>query len=225
MKSLMLIPSNNNYKTILNVIEIIENKKIDLDILVVEYSNNDEACEILENNNIQYLRFSTCATYGEAVSLGFKYAKSNEYDFLIQWRPDDIYQIDDFVKILDEAKENKDIDFVLGSRYINKKKKWFAKHIYRAIKLKTRKNVTDACHDVRVFNAESISEIANMKYLYIGPDIISHLIYSGYLFKEIEILPRKEKFKNFQNNGLMFLIKSIIFIILLNPIKKRGKNV
>ena len=84
MKTLVIIPIKNAYKNILQTVDDVKRLGSHVDYIVVDYGSTDNTKYLLQNNNIQYLKFPIESTYGEAISLGMTYAKEKEYDAIIE---------------------------------------------------------------------------------------------------------------------------------------------
>ena len=225
MKTLIIIPTFNCENTILDVLEDIKKNYNKLDILVVDYGSSDRTKSIIQNNEINYLILPLKTTYNQAISLAMLYAYKKKYDWAIEWSGRNYFKFQDIKKMLNVLQEKK-YDLVLGSRFLNKKRKIKSLSLIilkKIIQISTKKIITDPNLNFRCYNKKIIKIFAKQQHIYISPEIIIKIIKEGMEYKEIQISNSKKIFKidnNFSKN-----LKLIFFTLFIIPFKKRiSKN-
>ena len=120
MKILIIIPTYNESKTILNIIRIIFNLNKDYNILIVDDNSPDLTSEIIakaQNKfpNLYLITRKNKRGLGTAYCEGFKWAIDNDYNKVVQIDADLSHNPKDIPILL---KESDFFDLVIGSRYV-----------------------------------------------------------------------------------------------------------
>ena len=117
MKKLVILPTYNESKNIIKIIDILLNLDTNLDILVVDDNSPDNTAEIVRNHNKEKVFIEKRAKkngLGSAYIHGFNWALDNKYDKIIQMDADLSHDPDDIPRLLYETKT---ADLIIGSRY------------------------------------------------------------------------------------------------------------
>ncbi|MGB2696987.1 MAG: polyprenol monophosphomannose synthase [Candidatus Zixiibacteriota bacterium] len=120
-KALVIIPTYNEKENIGEIIPMILEKDPSIDVLIVDDNSPDGTGKIAdemakENSRIKVLHRDKKAGLGTAYKTGFKYALENGYHHIFEMDADfshDPKYIPHFLKTI------KEVDLVLGSRYIS----------------------------------------------------------------------------------------------------------
>ena len=119
IKKLVILPTYNESKNIINIIDMLLKLDIDLDILVIDDNSPDNTAQIVKKYNSDKVFIEERAEkngLGTAYVHGFNWALKNKYDKIIQMDADlshDPKEVPDMFDLLDNY------DLVIGSRYNN----------------------------------------------------------------------------------------------------------
>lgn len=205
-KTLLVIPAYNEEENILNtyksVVEHNKKNKIKYDVIVINDGSADDTESILIKNKIPHITLIHNLGIGGAVQTGYKYAFENDYDVAVQFDGDgqhDVNYVDKIVKPI----INKEADFTIGSRYVDKNTSEFKSTLARrlgiklisfVIKLVTRKKVMDTTSGFRACNRKIIKEFASdYPTEYPEPITTTELLKKGYNFKEVPVSMNERK--------------------------------
>tara|TARA_Y100000588_G_C14178508_1_gene892499 strand:+ start:512 stop:1228 length:717 start_codon:yes stop_codon:yes gene_type:complete len=119
MKTLIIIPTYNESKTIKNIIEIIFNIDSNYQILVIDDNSPDRTDLIIEDlkskyENLYLIKRLGKLGLGTAYCEGFKWAIKHEYDKVVQIDADMSHDPFDIPRLI---KNSNEYDLVIGSRY------------------------------------------------------------------------------------------------------------
>lgn len=120
-KTLVIIPTYNEMENIPKLIPIVLSKDDSIDILIIDDNSQDGTAEYVieqkkSNPRIHLIQREKKLGLGTAYIAGFKYALSNDYDYVFEMDADFSHnpkEIPNFLKAI------KEYDLVLGSRYID----------------------------------------------------------------------------------------------------------
>lgn len=205
-KTLLVIPAYNEEESILNtyksVVEHNKKNKVNYDVIVINDGSTDGTESILSKNKIPHITLIHNLGIGGAVQTGYKYAFENDYDVAVQFDGDgqhDVNYVDKIVKPI----INKEADFTIGSRYVDKNTSEFKSTLARrlgiklisfVIKLVTRKKVMDTTSGFRACNRKIIKEFASdYPTEYPEPITTTELLKKGYNFKEVPVSMNERK--------------------------------
>lgn len=236
-KILLIIPAYNEEACILKTYESIMNynkkSKLKYDVIVINDGSTDNTELILNDNDIPHISLIHNLGIGGAVQTGYKYAYENNYDIAVQFDGDGQHDINYVIDIIKPISE-KNCDFTIGSRYIDKTKSKFQSTkarqfgisiISKVIKLVTGKKVLDTTSGFRACNRKIIKEFSNYYPLeYPEPVTTTELLKKGYKHKEIPVSMNeraggKSSIKSLKNAYYMFNVCLSIFIVGLRRYK------
>lgn len=231
-KILIIIPAYNEEENIEKTVNEIEkytkNKKIKIDVIVINDGSADNTEEILCKNNIPHITLINNLGIGGAVQTGYKYAYENNYDIAVQYDADgqhDIKYIEDIINpIIDEQ-----YDCVIGSRFIDNKLEGFKSTktrrmginlISAAIKLRTHKKIYDTTSGFRASGKEVIKLFAN-NYPTEYPEPITNMILLKEKFKvkEVPVIMRERaagqsSIRSWKN--IYYMVNVLLSILLIS---------
>jgi len=214
MKVLVIIPAYNEEDNILPLIK--EVTDYGYDYLVINDCSKDNTSEILRENNINHLDLPINLGIAGVTQVGFKYGKEHEYDCVVcidgdgQHLPE---YVGDLTKQIELG-----YDYVIGSRYVDKKKELSLRMIgsrilCTLIRLKSGQKVSDPTSGMRALGKKVIDEFAESMNFYAEPDALCYLIRKDYNVKEIQVeMKEREKGTSYFTNPF----KSIYFMLAVS---------
>ena len=117
MKNLIILPTYNESKNIVEIIELILKQDDSLDILVIDDNSPDGTADIvknLKNDNIFILERNSKKGLGSAYVEGFSWSIENNYQNIVQMDSDLSHDPKEILPMINLLKTN---DLVIGSRY------------------------------------------------------------------------------------------------------------
>lgn len=220
MKTLIIIPAYNEQANIKNLIEDITS--YGYDYLIINDGSTDNTENIIRENNYNYLDLPINVGIAGVTRIGFKYAYDNNYDSAVCIDGDGQHQ-PKYVETLLKEIEN-GYDYVIGSRFIDKKKPQSmrmlgSRIICLFIKLKTGCKVTDPTSGMRALGKSVIKDFAQSMNFYAEPDALCYTIHHGYKAKEVQVEMKERQggesyFKN-PFKSIKYMIGVLISIIFV----------
>ena len=200
MRTLLIIPAFNEEANILKtyntIIEYNHSHNTHFDVIVINDGSTDNTLNICKENNIPVISLIHNLGIGGAVQTGYKYAYMYNYDIAVQYDGDgqhDVRYVDDITKPL----LNNEVDFVVGSRFVDESSSEFKSTMQRRmgiklissfIKFKTGKRILDTTSGFRAINKNIICEFAhNYPTEYPEPITNARLLKQGYRVKEVPV--------------------------------------
>lgn len=119
---LIIVPAYNEEKTISSVCS--EIAASGYDFIVVNDGSSDSTPKILDDLKIPHIDLISNLGIGGAIQTGYKYARYNDYDIAVQLDADGQHSVSCVRDIIQPIIDNKS-DFVIGSRFIDKKSSSF----------------------------------------------------------------------------------------------------
>lgn len=200
MKKLIIIPAYNESMNIEATVDDIQKNAPDFDYVIINDCSKDDTIEICKRNNYNYVSLPINLGIGGAVQTGYRYAETYGYDLAVQVDGDGQHD-PAFLRIMAEYMENKDLDMVIGSRFIEKE--GFQSSIARRIgiryftcliKLVTGATITDATSGLRMAGKRVIHLFAsNYPKDYPEPETVVATLKQGYKVEEIPVVMRERQ--------------------------------
>ena len=199
MKVLLIIPSYNEEKNILNVKKEIDeynkNNKLKYDYVFINDFSTDLSEQIFKDNKINSIHLVHNLGIGGAVQTGYKYALENDYDIAVQFDGDNQHDINHVKTIINPLLDN-ECDMVVGSRFIEEKDGFKSSFMRRTgikiismfIKIFTSKKIHDTTSGFRAINKRLIKEFS--KYYpteYPEPVSTVTILKKGYRIIEVSV--------------------------------------
>lgn len=199
-KILIIIPAYNEEASILStyksILDYNKNYGTNYDVIVINDCSKDSTPRILKDNGINHINLVHNLGIGGAVQTGYKYALINGYDIAVQFDGDGQHDVN-FVRAITEPIINKDADFVIGSRFVNKDSSEFKSSSARRvginlisffIKLVTGIKVLDTTSGFRAVNKDIIALFAaSYPTEYPEPITTTELLRKRYTLKEVPV--------------------------------------
>jgi glycosyltransferase involved in cell wall biosynthesis len=197
MKKLIIIPAYNESENIVGTVEDIKKNAPDFDYVVINDCSTDNTLQILKEHGYNYVSLPINLGIGGAVQTGYKYAEKYGYDIAVQVDGDGQHDPAFLAKMADYLEE-RDLDMVIGSRFIDKE--GFQSSFMRRvgivyftglIKLLTGKTITDPTSGLRLAGKKVIKLFAeNYPKDYPEPETAVTAINHGMKIEEIPVIMR-----------------------------------
>ena len=236
-KVLFVIPAYNEEENIEKVLKEIKKEASFADILVIDDCSKDNTKEIVEKNHVKCITGIFNLKYAMAVQTGIKYAKENDYDYVIQFDADGQHIAKEAIKLYDKMQET-NADIVIGSRYL--KDMGYPCPLFRRIgtrifeiiiKIFCKKEIADSLSGFQCLNRRVIERYAVMGNYPEFPDanLVIEMLLLGYKIEEVPVKMRLRETGVSMHGGIIKPIKyminmfyTIVFILIQTPMKKRG---
>lgn len=197
---ILIIPAYNEEDNILNTYNKIKNHNKEsnykYDVIVINDGSKDNTESILISNKIPHITLVHNLGIGGAVQTGYKYAYENNYDIAVQFDGDGQHDIN-YVENIIKPIINNEVDFTIGSRYIDKTSSKFKSTAARQAGIKlissfmktiTNKKIYDTTSGFRACNKNIIKLFAKEYPLeYPEPITTTELLKNDYKVKEIAV--------------------------------------
>jgi glycosyltransferase involved in cell wall biosynthesis len=215
-KILVIIPAYNEEDTIGMVIEKTQQSIPLADILVVNDGSSDSTSAIAKQRGAMVLDLSYNLGIGAAMQTGYKFAHRMDYDIAVQCDADGQHHPAQIKKLVN-ALTNEEVDMVLGSRYLRKKR--FRSDVFRRLGILIFSKVlsviigqrlTDTTSGFRAVNKEVIKSFSTFYPSdYPEPEALVLLHREGFTIKEISVNMSSRK----GGNSSITLWKSIYYMV------------
>mgnify|MGYP000294838887 FL=1 len=239
--TLIIIPAFNEENGIDDVLRGLEAIDGNVEILVIDDGSSDKTLEIVKQHQVHHVSHPINLGCGAALQTAFRYAKTNGYQYIVQFDADGQHHPDDLRQLIEEMRKGTD-DVVIGSRVLGDPKFspglrkriaffWFNS----VIRLLTGKKVTDPTSGLRGLSLRTFSYYATSLSFpndYPDADTLIHMIYEGYQIREFPIRSQARQAGISMHAGLfknaVYMLKVTLSIvsILLNHfiIDRRNRN-
>ena len=220
MKTLVIIPAYNEQDNITNLTK--EITEYGYDYLIINDCSTDNTPQILDDNAFNHLDLPINLGLAGVTRAGFMYAHDRDYDCVMCIDGDGQHPPVYMSYLINEVENG--CDYVVGSRFIDKKKPTNMRMIGSRIlcfliRLKTRKKVTDPTSGMRALGKKVIDEFADSMNFYAEPDAMCYLLHHGYRVKEVQVdmKEREAGVSYFANpfKSLYFMLCEILSIIFI----------
>lgn len=225
MKTLVIIPAYNEEESIIDTVEelkefIKNQKKYEIDFIVVNDGSIDNTKKVLEENKIPHINHIVNLGVGASIKTGILYAQKNGYQNVTQFDADGQHIPEYIINLIEKIEEGYDV--VIGSRFVKKKKelsirmlgsKILSNLIYYCTKCKIK--ITDPTSGQRILNYKVMEK-------YMSETSCSEpnfaIKYFKHNFKIIEIpvtMRDRAKGESYFNlyNSITFMLEQIMAIV------------
>jgi len=188
MKNLVIIPAYNEEGNITNLVSKV--RELSYDYLVINDASKDHTMELLKENHINHLDLAVNSGIASVTQIGFRYAVEHGYDGAIVIDGDGQHP-PMYIKTLMDGLE-KGYDYVVGSRYVIRKKPWNSRMvgsriIAGCIFLKTGVRVTDPTSGMRALGGKVMKDFSENMNFIAEPDALTYVIKKKYHFTEVQV--------------------------------------
>ena len=220
MKTLVVIPAYNEQDSIELLVKDV--KKYDFDYLVINDCSTDDTAEILDKKNINHIDLPINLGIAGVTRIGFFYAHDNDYDCAICIDGDGQH-LPSYIESLVKEIEN-GYDYVVGSRFLERKKPWSFRMIGSRllcllIKLKTGKTVSDPTSGMRALGKKVIDVFAESMNFNAEPDAMCYLINKKFKVKEVQVeMNERESGESYFTNpfkSIYYMLCEVLSILFI----------
>jgi len=228
---LFVIPAYNEEKNISMPIDDIRTNFKGADIIVVNDCSKDNTLKVLQELNVDYVDLQVNLGYSGAVQTGIKYAKRNDYDYVIQFDGDGQHLASETHKLYDAIKAS-GANIVIGSRFIEKTEykhplfrrmgTWFFTFL---IKLITGEKITDPTSGLQMLDRKTITRYSQPGQYPEFPDanLIAKMIVDGYKVREVSCIMKERTDGVSMHAGIIkpikYVIKNIYSLLIIGITK------
>ena len=237
-EGLIIIPAHNEAENISKVLSDISALDLDLDILVINDGSKDDTRELVIKAGGIVISHPFNLGYGASLQTGFKYARQNNYKYVIQFDGDGQHDAKNIIAMKNEICKG-EADIVSGSRFLGNTSqelgilKPIVMGLLRGIiKTTTGVMVTDPTCGFKALSKRTFEYYSIMKNYppdYPDADVLIQMIKLGFKIKEIPVNVRERQHGESMHSGykpilyLMKMIISINIVLLRNVIHKEIK--
>lgn len=167
--TLVIIPVFNEAESIVGLLHEIHETYPRLDILVVNDASKDGSGRLAESTGLAtVINLPINLGIGGSVQTGFKYARENGYQAVLQFDGDGQHKVSEIKKLLRPIKDD-EADVVIGSRF-NRRSDGFKTQMLRRVGIKIfelfsyiliRQRITDHTSGFRAFNQKAFEFLAD----------------------------------------------------------------
>lgn len=228
-KVLIIIPAYNEQDNIERVVDnLIENYPC-YDYVVINDGSKDNTASICREKGYNLIDLPVNLGLAGGFQAGMKYALYNDYEYAIQYDGDGQHNPEYIKDMLDMA-EQKELDVVIGSRFVNDKKPFTARMlgsrlIQFCIVLTAHRNIKDPTSGMRMFNKKMIKVLANNMNYGPEPDTIAYLIRCKAKVGECQAYMNEriagESYLN-PINSVKYMFRMCTSILIVQWFRKRG---
>ena len=220
MKTLIIIPAYNEEDNILPLVKLVNDYKYDY--LVINDHSTDNTRKILDENSINHIDLPINLGLAGVTRAGFKYACENDYDCCICIDGDGQHMPEYIINLINEVENGN--DYVVGSRFVNKKKPVSlrmlgSRLLCMLIKLKSGQTVYDPTSGMRALGKNVIKEFAGSMNFHAEPDAMCYLIRKKYKVKEVQVKMKEREagVSYFQSpfKSIYFMLNVILSIVFV----------
>ncbi|MCL2424856.1 MAG: glycosyltransferase family 2 protein [Oscillospiraceae bacterium] len=237
---LFVIPAYNEEYNISRPVNDIRANFKDADIIVVNDCSKDNTLGALKKLDVGYLDHPVNLGYSGAVQTGIKYAKRNDYDYVIQFDGDGQHLASEAHKLYDMIKTS-GANIVIGSRFLEKteyKHSFFrrlgTKLFAFLIKIITKKKITDPTSGLQILDRKTIEKYSQPGQYPEFPDanLIAKMLLFGYKVEEVSCIMKERTDGVSMHAGIVKPIKyvikniySLLIIFIIGIFVRRPNNV
>lgn len=190
MKGLILISAYNSAATLPYVLEELKAFS-DLDILVVNDGSSDPTGDIARSFGVHVVDHDANKGKGAALQTGFKYAATQNIDFVITLDADRQHPIENIPNFIQKHKEFP-LDVILGKRTRDKNMPWarkFSNSVSAAlISLRIKQQIYDAQCGFRLIPKQYLTwNLSSIKGFIFESEVLISLAVNGVKFKFVPI--------------------------------------
>lgn len=242
---LIILPAYNEEACIGNFLTKLKNSAImDIaDVMVINDASTDATPSIVKKLDIPILNHPYNLGYGAALQTGYKYAVTNQYQYLIQLDSDGQHDICNIERIYRQLTQKENTpDLVIGTRFhkdsksfpISHAKKTAIRFFRRFIKITSKQVITDPTSGLQGMNRkvfEYYSHFDNFDTNYPDANMIVQTALLGFHIQEIPAVMHARETGTSMHFGIiepilyMFIMVFSTLNVYIRNKKKRGKMV
>lgn len=227
MKILVIIPAYNEELNIRKVVSNLQENYPQYDYVIINDGSADHTSEICHEEKYNIIDLPVNLGLAGAFQTGLKYADKNGYDCAIQFDADGQHRAEYIEKLAYEIENGYDI--VIGSRFVTEKKPFSMRMLGNrmiggAIKLSTRKTLTDPTSGMRMYSKKIIHEFASNINYGPEPDTISFMLKQGASVKDVQVtMDERVAGESYLNltRSVIYMLRMMTSILFIQNFRKR----
>lgn len=197
LRLLVVIPAYNEEASLPATIRELREKAPEADFVVVNDGSRDRTAEICREAGYPLLDLPTNLGLTGAFQTGIRYAYERDYDAALQLDADGQHD-PAFLRPMVEKMEKEDLDLVLGSRFLEKRRPRSLRMvgnalIETALRWTTGRKITDPTCGMRLYGRRVLAHMALSPNARPEPDTIAFLIRSGAKTAEVPVSVRERQ--------------------------------
>ena len=222
MKTLAIIPAYNEEASLVQTVSELAEQAPEIDYVIVNDGSSDGTRQICIDNGYPFLDLPVNVGLSAGFQTGMKYALRNGYDRAVQFDADGQH-MPAYLAAMGEEMDRSDCDIVIGSRFVNEKKRASARMagstlIKAMIKLTTGQVIHDPTSGMRMFNRAMIDRFARERDFGPEPDTLAYLMRQGASVREVQVEMRDrtagESYLNF-TKSISYMLRTSISILFV----------
>ena len=234
-KVLVIMPAYNEADNIEKVLKEIKKDINYADILVINDCSTDDTEEIVRKNNVRCINNVFNMKYAMAIQTGLKYAKDNDYDYVIQMDADGQHIAKEAEKLYHEIKKS-NVDIVIGSRYLKDTgypcpffRRIGTKMFELLVRIFCHQKIADPLSGFQCLNKRVIAKYSKIGGYPEYPDanLVIDMLLQGYKIKEVPVKMRLRESGVSMHSGIIKPIKYMVeqfYTCIVIFIKNIGKR-
>lgn len=200
MRRLIIIPAYNEQDNIVKTVESIQKESEEFDYVIINDCSTDKTRAICEKNGFNIVNLPINLGIGGAVQTGYQYAIKNDYDMAVQVDGDGQHN-PEFLKDMAQYLEEKKLDMVIGSRFIEKRgfqssgvRRIGIRFFTLLIRIITGTTITDPTSGLRMIG-RNVLEIFARDYPkdYPEPESVVMILRKGLKVEEIPVIMKERE--------------------------------
>lgn len=226
---LIVIPAYNEEGSIEYVVDNIINNYPEFDYVVINDGSTDSTRKICKRKKYNLLDLPANSGLAGAIKSGMRYANFNQYEYVVQLDGDGQHD-PKYIKDMFEKMQKTNADIVIGSRFIDDKKKSNFRMLGSTIIeiliwLTTRgTRITDVTSGMRLFNKKMIKKFGYEMNYSPEPDTLAYLINCGIHIEEIPV-KMQERFAGISYLGISksvnYMLHMLFSIAIFQWVRKK----
>lgn len=228
MKLLMIIPAYNESENIVRVVEELKEVVPQYDYVIINDGSRDRTAAICRNNGYPLLDLPTNLGLTGAFQTGMRYACEKNYDAVIQIDGDGQHD-PKYIPAMAEKMEKEQMDLVIASRFVNKKRKLTMRTLGNsildaAIRITTGKKITDSTSGMRMYGKRLLGIMATDLNSTPEPDTVAYLLLCGAKVEECQVTMRERTAGESYLNpwkSMAYMMHMSLSICLVQRLRKR----
>lgn len=229
MKKLVIIPAYNEAGNIEKTIRDIMEHAKEFDYVIINDCSTDNTLDICRQNEFHVVNLPVNLGIGGGVQTGYLYAFRNGYDIAVQIDGDGQHNAS-YLNEMAEKMEQKNLDMLIGSRYITKEgfqssglRRVGIRYFTSLIKLVTGKKITDPTSGMRMVNRRTLAMFAK-EYPkdYPEPESVTILLKRGMKVEEIPVVmnERGSGISSISMKKSVYYMVKVTLAVLIAAIRK-----
>lgn len=233
MKKLIIIPAYNESRNIERVISDIQDNDLDFDYIIINDCSTDNTKQTCLDNKYNIINLPINLGIGGAMQTGYLYAKKYNYDIAVQFDGDGQHNAK-YIKEMFENLQEKNLDMVIGSRFIvsegfqsSAARRCGISILNRIIKIVSKQNITDPTSGLRMVNKKIIESFCTYYPSdYPEPESVASILRQGFKVGEVPVIMKERVAgkSSINLNRSIYYMAKVSLAILIDGLKPKRKE-